>query len=260
VLTVRPQNASVINQNICPGESFEGYTTAGTYTDTYAASNGCDSVRTLILTVDGITINETVTSCSNDTLILNGIRVTASGIYDVTVPSTTGGCDTLFVYDVTIFTSPDVPVIELDDLTGDLVVIDGSISLQWFKDGVAIPGEIFTNLTPTGNGVYSVVASQLTNTCTSVSNFINIGTGIGQLPSNNFKVYPMPTTGLLNIGFTQADASRTVSVRDITGKEVRAFEVPQSIQQIDLSELASGMYMLHVSSSHFSGIYKIVKE
>ncbi|RMG19180.1 MAG: hypothetical protein D6730_22030, partial [Bacteroidetes bacterium] len=42
---------TVVNQTICQGESFEGYSQTGTYEDTFTAANGCDSVRSLQLTV-----------------------------------------------------------------------------------------------------------------------------------------------------------------------------------------------------------------
>jgi gliding motility-associated-like protein len=42
---------STINQQICEGQNFFGYTSTGTYTDTLIAKNGCDSVRVINLTV-----------------------------------------------------------------------------------------------------------------------------------------------------------------------------------------------------------------
>ena len=43
--------SSTITQSICGDSSFEGYTVSGTYEDLFIASSGCDSTRTLILTV-----------------------------------------------------------------------------------------------------------------------------------------------------------------------------------------------------------------
>ncbi len=50
-LKVLPTSNSVINQAICNGQTFAGYSTTGTYIDTLVAINGCDSFRTINLTV-----------------------------------------------------------------------------------------------------------------------------------------------------------------------------------------------------------------
>jgi hypothetical protein len=50
-VTLLPGASSQIQQMICAGQSFEGYTQSGLYTDTFPAANGCDSIRMLQLTV-----------------------------------------------------------------------------------------------------------------------------------------------------------------------------------------------------------------
>lgn len=50
-LKVLPTSTSVINQSICNGEIFSGYSTTGTYIDKLVATNGCDSIRTINLIV-----------------------------------------------------------------------------------------------------------------------------------------------------------------------------------------------------------------
>ncbi len=45
-------NRTIINKSICQGQAYAGYTTAGTYIDTLpGVINGCDSIRTLNLTI-----------------------------------------------------------------------------------------------------------------------------------------------------------------------------------------------------------------
>jgi len=50
-LLVRPGQASTIKKSVCKGEFFLGYNLTGKFIDTFPASNGCDSIRTLFLTV-----------------------------------------------------------------------------------------------------------------------------------------------------------------------------------------------------------------
>ncbi|HJW28230.1 MAG TPA: hypothetical protein VJ508_03165, partial [Saprospiraceae bacterium] len=48
---VRDSIKTLIQAAICEGESYEGYTVTGIYVDVFTTSSGCDSVRTLELTV-----------------------------------------------------------------------------------------------------------------------------------------------------------------------------------------------------------------
>jgi len=51
LLTITSKSFTNINQAICPGQSYLGYTKSGTYIDTLIAANGCDSIRTLQLSM-----------------------------------------------------------------------------------------------------------------------------------------------------------------------------------------------------------------
>ncbi len=52
-------------KTICNGASFEGYNTTGNFIDTFTASNGCDSIRTLRLTVDNCSTSSCTGSFGN---------------------------------------------------------------------------------------------------------------------------------------------------------------------------------------------------
>ena len=54
-LTVNPVLATTVNYTMCHGFVFDGYSTGGTFVDTFTASTGCDSIRTLNLTVLPVT-------------------------------------------------------------------------------------------------------------------------------------------------------------------------------------------------------------
>jgi gliding motility-associated-like protein len=68
---------SIINISICRGLSYGGHSTSGTYLDTFPAANGCDSIRTLNLTVlaniDSVRINN-INSCFD--IVFNGLAYT----------------------------------------------------------------------------------------------------------------------------------------------------------------------------------------
>ena len=106
---VRPLKTSTITQSICEGTSFEGHTTSGTYVEVFTAANGCDSTRTLILTVDvpdKPSLGSDLYICPGQTITLNPgtfttylwqdgstapvFTATAPGIYTVAVSTACG--------------------------------------------------------------------------------------------------------------------------------------------------------------------------
>jgi hypothetical protein len=90
-----PKTYSIINHAICEGDTFLNRTISGTYIDTLVGANskGCDSIRTLNLTVNPITysiFNQVI--CSGDTFL----NRTTSGTYiDTLKNSNSKGCDSI---------------------------------------------------------------------------------------------------------------------------------------------------------------------
>jgi hypothetical protein len=74
-----------------------------------------------------------------------------------------------------------------------------------------------------------------------------------------FSVYPNPAGALLSI---KSDAGETVdvSLRDASGRVVRAREFSGSILTIDMSNIAPGMYFITCASSKGASTFKIIHE
>ncbi|MBP6686206.1 MAG: gliding motility-associated C-terminal domain-containing protein, partial [Lacibacter sp.] len=89
---------SSISQTICEGKAFEGYTTAGTYVDTLLTTLGCDSIRTLNLTVlPKSVLGLTQIICEGDSVF--GYKQT--GIYIDTLVAA-NGCDSIRTLNLTV--------------------------------------------------------------------------------------------------------------------------------------------------------------
>lgn len=76
---------------------------------------------------------------------------------------------------------------------------------------------------------------------------------------NKFKIYPNPTTSLLNIqGNTMIDK---VSLIDINGRVLKEFHfnTPTLLAQLDLTDLAKGIYFLKIKSNQGNTSRKIIK-
>jgi gliding motility-associated-like protein len=133
VITVGKKTVSTIDTSICAGEYFSGYGGSGTYVDTLTGSNGCDSVRTLHLTV------RPTSSSSIDTSICFGnsyLGYTETGVYNEHYTSA-NGCDSVHTIRLTavhgVNTGPDV---DTSLCAGDkLVFTPGSFDAYVWQDG-----------------------------------------------------------------------------------------------------------------------------
>jgi gliding motility-associated-like protein len=135
VNVVIQSTSSTIKSTICLGSSFAGYTKSGTYIDTLKGYNGCDSIRTLNLTVKpqgDTTIN--IAICRGDSYRGH----TKTGIYTDTL-RTESGCDSLVTANLTV--NPDFDLGPGKQLClGDSSVLrPGSFKSYLWQDGSTLP-------------------------------------------------------------------------------------------------------------------------
>ena len=105
-LNVLPASNTLIQASICSGSSyvFQGgsYNTSGTYSTTFVAQNGCDSVVTLDLTVNPvISSNISASICAGSTYAFGGRNLGATGTYVDSLQTSTG-CDSVVTLDLTV--------------------------------------------------------------------------------------------------------------------------------------------------------------
>jgi gliding motility-associated-like protein len=101
-LTVGNKINVSLQASICAGEIYQfGDTillTGGVYTKIFTGTSGCDTLKTLTLTVNPVretTINRT--ACQGDTLVIRGVNYTQSGTIRFT-DKTYLGCDSIISY------------------------------------------------------------------------------------------------------------------------------------------------------------------
>jgi hypothetical protein len=81
---------------------------------------------------------------------------------------------------------------------------------------------------------------------------------------NSLLVYPNPTSGVLTLSFDAPSSSIDLQLTDVTGKVVISRELKNLAgkheEELDLSDLANGMYMLRVDTESGTVLRRIVKE
>jgi hypothetical protein len=105
-LTVNNAYYDTVYAVVCSPATYawrgQTYTQSGTYNDSFTAVNGCDSLYTLVLTVNPAFVNiENVTICNNESYEWQNHTYTQSGSYYDTL-HTVHGCDSLFVLHLTL--------------------------------------------------------------------------------------------------------------------------------------------------------------
>jgi hypothetical protein len=77
--------------------------------------------------------------------------------------------------------------------------------------------------------------------------------------ASNFSVYPNPATNVINVA-NSADVINNVTITDLNGRTVKQVTVGVNDAQINISDLAQGVYILNATSNGKSFTQKIVKQ
>ena len=157
-LSVKPKIHTIQTPSICRGGKFAVgthiYKEAGTYTDTFSAFSGCDSVVTTILTTKPIIQNtQNPAICLGETFAVGLHYYTSAGTYRDTL-NTAAGCDSVIISNLTVNPIPN-PSLGNDTLMcpGELIVLTPGIGFSKYEWS---DGSDLKTLNVTRPGTYSV--------------------------------------------------------------------------------------------------------
>ncbi len=81
-----------------------------------------------------------------------------------------------------------------------------------------------------------------------------------QMLDTNFALYPNPVTTEINISFPKNSENAEFTLFNILGKRILQANISTLKNRIDVSGLASGMYIASITSNNKTTSYKIIKE
>ena len=196
------------------------------------------------------------------------LRATATGVYSVAIQNAATGCST----------SSDASALTMFSNVSNVsiaVVAPGQIAntnypgpgytVEWYKDGVLIPGENGVVLNYVGDGAYTChIFNPGLPRCGATSSAIVVS-GINDVTQSTsvLSIYPNPSEGNFMVKFdvTQKD-NYEMSIVDVVGHVVYTENLNNFkgayAKQIDLSSLEKGLYFLHVVSKRSSSSGKII--
>ncbi len=191
-----------------------------------------------------------MTVCDSYTWSNDGQTYTVSGIYT----GTTTNCVTEKL-DLTII-SIDNTVSELTP--GILTANETGATYQWYEcPNTLLMDETNQDFTPTTIGDYKVEIT--VGSCMVESNCVTVTTlGTALFDEVNFKYYPNPTSGLVNISYSKLISQ--ITVMNMLGQTVFTKKENGSNLTLDLSILPSATYLVKVESEGQIKMIKIVKE
>ncbi|MCR9154857.1 MAG: PKD domain-containing protein [Bacteroidetes bacterium] len=196
-------------------------------------------------------------------------NLTVGTAYDVYVADTCGSDTSAFNVLNSSTASGPLPVASftIDSAivgNGYEIYVDGSASTgadtyEWnFGNGVTSTNPIDTMIY-LGNGGYTVTLI-VSNACGSdtMTFNINVNIGIDENPlANSLNVYPNPASYSVNLNFSAlSSADAVIRLLDAQGREVR-YTTERAAggefnYNMDVSDLASGMYMIEISSGELT--------
>lgn len=269
-------------------ETTQSITVAPSVTTIYSVTgtdgNGCtggDAQEIFINPLPVVTVSGVDTICEGDTtmLIASGadtyiwdhgpntatvdVFPTTDSVFQVTGTDANGcmGTGALTVI-VSSLPSPNF----VDNGGGSLVADPGFASYQWYFNGSPIAGATMQTYTATQNGMYSVEVTNAAG-CSGISaaqdvtitsiNFTEIFT--------SFDIFPNPNQGQFTIRLEMERANELeLSMINTMGQEVYHHDAgkvaAQWSHQLDLGEIASGVYFLELKAAGQRSVHRVVVE
>ncbi len=241
-------------------ETSTTYTGSGNFQTTLLSSTGCDSIVTLILTVNNPTTStQTVTACNSYNWQANGQTYTGSGTFIANFLNS-NGCDSTATLNLTI-NSANATIQQNTAVTLE-ATSPGATAYQWINcsNNNVIGGAINQTYTSPINGTYAVIVTQ--NGCQDTSDCITISE-VGIVENDfgtDFIVYPNPTFGHLYFEMGQNYSKIQVKLFATNGELIKENIILDSSGFELQIDGAPGMYFIEIESDHKKASINIIKE
>ena len=115
-------------------------------------------------------------------------------------------------------------------------------------------------------GIYYFAFNDISASATAVATMrldtVNITSVLGtnDFLSSKFSVFPNPVNNVVNFSNDQNAVVSTVEMADLNGRVVKSLKVNATEGQISVGDLATGMYMMKITTDQGVAVKKIVKQ
>lgn len=166
-----------------------------------------------------------------------------------TVTSTdANGCT---VIDSAIITEPSAIDTTVTRNNFTLMANQTGASYQWLDcNNAPIPTATMQSYTVMSNGNYTVEITSNgcvdTSTCNSI---LNVGVNEQRVGKLSLNLYPNPNKGLFTVELDENAIGETIQIMNLSGSLITTIRVNSKQQQINLSHLSNGVYLVRYENS-----------
>ncbi len=147
--------------------------------------------------------------------------------------------------------------------SGANLVASGGTKYQWYLNGSAVNGLTQATITPTNGGQYTVKAITEDGCASVVSNAIEVKAAVlGTEPDENINIsiYPNPASDELRIELPAGIVFKEATFYAANGIKAMQTNKLSTNNSFNISQLAKGMYLVKIETSHGSAVRKIIRE
>lgn len=180
---------------------------------------------------------------------------TTSGTYRIILQNSCD-CDSVIDVTLTVYELPDKPFIAAEDTTLTSSSPNGN---QWFIEQTRIEGATNQTYSVEKTGNYSVQVTSDKGCISEMSDHVTVQlTSVIEI-NYQVQVYPIPTTGILQIEGLFQNENTVISIFNVMGQKIGHKELNKMNSTINLSLYEKGTYYLTFNNS-IKGAIKIIKE
>ena len=227
-----------IQATICTGETLEGYSVPGSYVDVLTSGLGCDSIRTLVLSIsDGDSTQVEATICEGEEM--DGYTI--SGTYEDNLQNM-NGCDS--VRTLILEVKPNI-----------LLTIRDTICEGESLEGYTMSG-MYEDIFPASNGCDSIRTLDLI--VVPITDVFCTGTPTNNVYlQNHLEVYPNPAQNIIYLSDENL-VYDNIQLLTADGKILKVANMQRNLS-LDISELPQGVYFIKGSNNNGSETIRFVK-
>ena len=189
------------------------------------------------------------------------ISPTSNSVYTVT-GTDANGCSANTTVSVvshplpSVAVSPPAATICLGESVN--MTASGAATYSWLPVN---SGSVLISVSPVANTVYTVTGTDANNcsNTSSASVVVDICTGLSNFADNKKQilVYPNPSSGVITTQF-EFEGRKEILVTNSVGAVIEKIESENTLENIDLSEKAKGVYYIKISAGTNSFNYKVI--